>query len=436
MPPHYELEARRCAESRSDRKDGGETGFRARQRESSFQTRPLGSGTRAHRVADDMVDAASFPGPAGIFTWFALVLLAGRIVTAWMPPGRIGGHALRDLPATAGTSFLVGVVVWSVGAALPVVARIVLAALLVVLAAVRIATVPAAMVPRHEPPLVRESWLSRAIAAAAWIVIAWAVRAFALREGADPLDVAAFGGCVIAVGVLVADALEVARCPAWVRSTGVLVYASMQIVEPAPLGRVPGSCAPFFFAAAMLSAISWFRRADRRALALAVVFAGGAGLVAPGGWILMGAAALWLVIGTPSASRVLAAGWCAIAIGLVAAMKALGLVSMEPEAQWAWTPSLSSVVPILFVMIVVARWLDMREMRARTWNPSGAPIGHEDVILLRAVLTVLLGSMMVGMFAPQWPSCDPFRPALMVLAVLAGLALRRFAPKSGARIVS
>jgi hypothetical protein len=213
----------------------------------------------------------------------------------------------------------------------------------------------------------------------------------------------------------------------------VLFFASVQIVEPAPLARWPGVCAPFLFAAAMLFAITWFRRADQRALVLAVVLAGGAGLVSPGGWILMGAAALWILIGTPSASRARAAAWCAIAIGLVAASRAWGAVATEPEPALSWAPSLSSVVTVLFVMIVVARWFDMRAMRARAWNPSGAPIGHEDVILLRAVLTVLLGAMMVRMMQPEWPACDPFRPALMVLAVLAGLALRRFVPKAFVR---
>ncbi len=95
-----------------------------------------------------------------------------------------------------------------------------------------------------------------------------------------------------------------------------------------------------------------------------------------------------------------------------------------------------NVAVLLFVLVIAARWFDMRQLRARVWNPSGARPGHEDAILLRMALTVLLGAMMVRAFDPGWPWCDPFRPSLMVLAVLGGLALRRFAPTPSARVAA
>jgi hypothetical protein len=49
---------------------------------------------------------------------------------------------------------------------------------------------------------------------------------------------------------------------------------------------------------------------------------------------------------------------------------------------------------------------------------------------------VLLGAMMARMLAPQLPACEPFRPSLMVLATLGGLALRRFAPSASARVAT
>jgi hypothetical protein len=382
-----------------------------------------------------MLDAAFFHGPVGILSWFAIMLAAGRTVLAWLPPGPVGGHALRDLPVTAATSYLIGVVTWSAIDALPTALRIAACVAVSVLAVVRLATAPAAMVPRHEPPIVRASWLSHGIVFVAWVVIAWVVRAFALEErGGDPLAVAVFAASLAAVAILVEHALDVARCPPWVRAAGVLFYALVLLVEPAPHVRALASCAPMLFAAGALSAIAWFRRADRRALATAVIFVCGAWLVTPGGWIMAASGVLWLVIGTPSASRARVAAWCAVGLGAAGALRSFGAVASDPEPELPWAPALSSVVTGLFVLIAAARWHDLRQAHRRAWNPSGAPIGHEDAMLLRSVLTVLLLSMMVRSFQPRWPASDPFRPSLFVLAVLAGLALRRFAPAERTRV--
>ncbi len=270
-----------------------------------------------------MPDAAFFHVSRGILIWIVLPLVAGRIVIAWLPPGRIGGHALREAPATAASSWLIGLVTCSAIGALPEPARKVAVVVFVLLAIVRIGTGPAAMVPRHEPALVRESALSRAILIAAWIMIGTAVRAFALQADAEALGTVVFTACTAAVAILVADALEVARCPAWVRAVGVLLYASTLFIQPAQPSSVPALCATSLFVAGALQAIAWFRRADRRALAMFVVFAAGAWVVAPGGWVLMGAGMLWLLIGTPSAARTRAVMWCAAVIAIVAALRSL-----------------------------------------------------------------------------------------------------------------
>jgi hypothetical protein len=386
-----------------------------------------------------MLDSALPSGPwPWIAAWAVLALLAGRVVLAWLPPGLVGGHGARDLLATAGSSFLIGLVLFGAVEPLPSPARIAVAGVLVVLAIVRMLARPAAMVPRHEPPM-SASWSGRALVLAGWVVIAWAGREHARDAAAvsgGSAAVVAFVAAAYAVAFLIEHALEVARCAPWARGVGVLSFALVLVVQPAVPERGLEACAALLFVAGTVSTIGWYRRADVRALAIAAILRSGAGVAAPGGWTLAAAGMLWVVIGTPAPSRVRATIWCAVPLALAGAVHMLREDAMTSAIDGSWNPALSPIVVVVFVLVVVARWSDLRRARAREWNPSGAPRGHEDAMLLRTIVTVLLITMAVSTFAPQLPSPDPMRPALLALSVLAGLALGRLSPIRRTRAVA
>src|SRR5688572_17286887 len=107
-------------------------------------------------------DTAALVRAGPLLAW----LFAGRVLLSFLPPGEVGSHAWRELPATVATSLVLGCLAaslvgptWALGIALG-------------LALVRWFTLPGAMVPRHRPPGERTRALDLVLALAlpAWIV--------------------------------------------------------------------------------------------------------------------------------------------------------------------------------------------------------------------------------------------------------------------------
>ncbi len=376
-------------------------------------------------------------GPFVAIGSIVLAVMAGRIVLAWLPRGLVGGHAPRDLATTSSASLFLGLVIGITLDSLPGAAETGGWTVVGLLGLVRWLTAPAAMVPRHEPPLVRAGAVAHALRFAGWILIGLACRVF-LREADSRTDnllpPGVFVASAFAAAFLLDHALEVARCAPWVRGASMVTYGGLLHLEPIVPSAGLAPILPFLFTAAASTAVAWLRRGDRRALALSAIFFAGTWAHDRGAWPLAVAGAAWLVVGSPPPSRVIAATWCAATLCIAFATQ--GHLPRESQSAPVMNPSLSGIVGVLFILIVAARWKDMQLLRARVWNPSGARRGHEDAILLRAVITALLLTMAVQTFAPHMPTTDPIRPALLVLALLSGMSLQRFAPPVTVRVVT
>lgn len=368
------------------------------------------------------------PFPLWLAVWTVILTLGGRSILAWLPAGSPGGHAWRDVLVTAAASLLAGLASWSVftfsGVTSPwaFVGWIVATALL---GAVRLALAPAPMVPRHEPPLARTSWIARGLIAAAGAVI--------VTRPAFLAGDAITGAAALAVLALVIHALDVARCGSWVRGSGALLFALVLTT----LQVETMSCwSAFYFCAGAACTIPWFRRADQRALALAAIFFASAMPFEAGAWILSVSGIAWLVIGTPRPSRrrALVVGLAALAVAFVVAYLQPDHELLPPGGSFGM-PTLALVV-LMFALVAAGRFLDLRRARDVSWNPSGARVGHEESILLRLIVTVLLLSTTVRLMSRDVPASDAIAPSMLVLALIAGLSLKRFARVSTARATS
>jgi hypothetical protein len=373
------------------------------------------------------------------FAWLAIALLAGRVLLAWLPPGLIGGHGVRDLATTAATSLFLGIL-FAVGLdALPSQVRVACWIGVALLGVVRLATAPAAMVPRHEPPLERATWMARLLALAACALTGLAALHFigerSMSTGGPGPGPMVFAAGAFAVLFLLDHALDVARCADWVRSCGMLLFAILLLVEPIPSAYGFGPCVPLVFTAAACTAVGWLRRGDKRALATTAIFFAGTWILDRGAWPMAVAGAAWLVVGSPSPSRVLATTWCAAALAAAFVMQGQ-LSGYSASSTGVSSSSLSGIAGVMFILIVAGRWKDMQLVRARQWNPSGAPRGHEDAILLRTAITALVLTMGVDTFEPNMRTADAIRPALLVFSLLSALALNRFARRAPARAVA
>jgi hypothetical protein len=200
-----------------------------------------------------------------VFLPTLLTLAIGRIVLAWLPPGEVGGHGLRELPATLATSLALGILVHDL--LVPVLphwtSQAVLAALLLL---ARILTLPGAMVPRHA--LGGEAW-STLDSLLALGVVGWCGYLLCTT-------VALEGHVWLALAVLVFAASGCARRARAGRRFGLLALAVIGF--PTDLVRsVPGwfSYASHDFvplcglALGATALVPWLRRHDRRAGALA-----------------------------------------------------------------------------------------------------------------------------------------------------------------------
>lgn len=402
------------------------------------------------------------PSPLStILAWFVAAPVLGRCWLAWMPPGLPGRHASGERAATYAASLAIGMTAalflaafahatpgidaraWFVaGVAASVVAGL-----------VRYLARPATMVPRHEPALEPESTASRAIGIVAIVaaLVAGAGPTLARwTSGRDALpfprlwfenDVTATAA-TLALAASVAYGLRTARATPLVRAAGAAAaVAGLALARTAAHDRVE-IVAACLAGVGGASSIAWFRRADARGLALAIVAYAGAGCASSGGFAVSIAGLAWIVVGTAGASRLRAAvpALLALAAALVLgrdwprlASFGFGAGEHAPRMNVTWTPLVSTWIGALFLVIVAARWRRTRDARRRTRNTSGARPGHEEDVITRTIVTYFALRLIESRVSPAPSQDDPLLPALVWAALAAAASVRAFTPIEVAR---
>ncbi len=326
----------------------------------------------------------------------AVVPIVGRIFLAWLPPGLPGRHAPRDLPATWAASCLLGLV-WfhalrelAPGPAWPYAAFGIPALALVA----QLLMAPAGLVPRHEPVLPRTPTLAR-VAIVAAVLAAGALSGLDVGSGVDVLLVVAG----LAAAILAHEALVLARVQPWIRAAALAAIAAAIALLPHD-GQRHEAYATLGACAIAAGLVGWFRRGDRRALAIAGL--GVAFLVLSRSGI--GAAALVLVvpiaavIGTAKPSRVRAFAWLAGSLAAsIAVLHAGG--RMVPSTQ-VWRTRAAVGVELALTALVVCALCATYLLRIRretpAWNPSGAAESREARVLGIAALTAIAWTHVVS----------------------------------------
>jgi hypothetical protein len=342
--------------------------------------------------------------------WPAVLVGAGRVLLSFAPPGEVGGHGPRSLPATLAASLILGLLGAHAleGAADPVF----LATLVLALALARWSTLPGAMVPRHGVASEARGPLDLVLGA---LAAAWA--AYVLSDG-DAELLAWF-----AVGVLLYHALGVARRGRGWRQA-VLVLFVLASVALDSLGALAGLFPALSLALGAAFSIGWLRRADRRAGALAGVGFGSAFLGGCDALALAGV--LVFVLASRPRQRWFACAWAGTAGGLALALAwlegralpaARGRALLAEElgiqlARWgiAW--------PILLGALVLGalsfRW------RVEPWRPDQIEEPRRESIALGALLA--LACLALALPLSPWGEEEAlvilFPPSVLLAALL------------------
>jgi hypothetical protein len=347
-----------------------------------------------------------WPGPPGtpaVRSSGALLalLLAGRILLALLPPGEVGGHSPRALPATLSVSLLLGVL-WS--AAVSGLGPVPWG-LLGLAGIARVWTLPGAMVPRHRVPSEPTPLLDAAAGlAGAALVVAAGVSAVV----------------PIAASLCLFHALRVARRAAPGPHAFLVLGAATELHPPAAgLALVLG--ASFL--------VPWLRRADRRAGALAALALGTTFLGGPGPLPI--AAALVLVLASHPRQRAFAAAWvgatgaaCAARAWLaplgatipedrrLLAFEVLRDAALETET-WglAWPILLSA----LLLGLLAFRWREV------PWEKGRIDPPRREALAVGALF--LAGAAAIPLPASPWLEGDALQMLFAPAALLAGLLL-------------
>lgn len=408
-----------------------------------------------------MIDAT----PTSVsLAWFLVLPTLGRCVLAWLPPGLPGRHTGREVGATWAASFVIAWTItlalgWLAGGSLGAngsawnIVAVALAAIAAGLGVARFALRPAAMVPRHEPAWGRESLVTRVLLVASLVLAAWPL-AEAWR-GSFPDETSTFGiawiendvvvaASRVALVLLAAHAFEVARCAPWLRGVGCLLVAAISWFTTGEhaTGQLAAASAAGIGAA---MAVPWLRRGDARARDLSLIAYACAGLCSSSGWMLTTGGIVWLALGTPRPSRRRTAIAAAVvllvtlAIGpghtRIGAWTLAGGASGSDSfrASFQATPLTTGALGVMLLVVVFALRKRARPSSPATWNPSGARVGHEDSILLRALVTFLVLRMIDERVSTRPSLDDPLLPAIVLLAISATLAARAFTRAPEAR---
>jgi hypothetical protein len=357
---------------------------------------------------DEFTSLAYFPH----FLVAALCLVAGRVVLAYLPPGDVGSHDPRGLPATLATSAVIGALATEslrgiVSSYVPV------HALVLALGLVRGLTLPGAMVPRHGVP---DEPSGRLEVVLNLVGLAWSVLLLLTESGVEAF-------LWLALGLLCFHGLGVARR----RRSGRHALLALFALTVAQLGACPVE--------RMLPALSltlgaaclpgWLRRADRRAGALAGV--GFGSLFLGGVDPLALVAALVFVLASRPRQRRFALAWLG---GSAALTGLLGWLAsspgLEPRGRLLFAREIAYQLelwglawPALLVALVLGAlsfpW------RGVEWQPGLVEEPRREALALAALLAGC-GAALAVPFSP-WFEADALVILFPLGALLAGLLL-------------
>lgn len=338
------------------------------------------------------------------------IAFAGRVALAILPPGPPGGHALGELPMTWATAHLLGLVAWLAGERVLEFAGIepnawLLLAPWIVIAIVRLATLPGAVVPRHELRREPPSSSARIMRRAAFIILAVFAGARLLeREAARASTRAADFDFVRTLGSFGASGMPSFAAWCFLLETAIALLLvcehGLERARRAPLRRALALVAialllgvfgikadareevliAAMFGSGAAFAIPWMRRADRRGLALSVIFLGATSLFAPRGTTLAIAGLLGLWIATPAPSRRTVGAWSLGSFLLFLGMGPAARPRIERPLLIAGPRAFLALdfTPILIASAVLAIVIAQRRL-ARTFQraPSNDSEGRE-----------------------------------------------------------
>ena len=263
------------------------------------------------------------PAPLRPLVFLLVVLLAGRVILAWLPPGRLGGHALRELPSTLAACFVLD---WAASRAVSGVARyldqrVLLGAFLPLIAAaavVRVLTLPATFVPTP-PPRLKPAKALFVLIACACAAATFVYLLGRIDEGDSPSAgssrVYMTALIYLALPALLDHALRELEVRPEVRLLVWLTPALLLAIVPRSLIFTDDvAFTPLLFGTGVAFAVVARMRADRRAAACSAI-AFGALATCIAGWPLAAAGLVGLALLGPGASMVERAAWplaCAV----------------------------------------------------------------------------------------------------------------------------
>lgn len=385
-----------------------------------------------------------------------LVVLAavGRVVLALLPVGAIGGHGLGELSVTWAASHLLGMAALAfevlVARTFGLPSGAWLLAPWALIALGRAAFLPGALVPRHVPRTAPRSALALGLAVAAaglatapwWIQrsvgAAYSAEGFALASNhaglvrglgmelgiaAPSASFAPVGvACVLALLVLVADALAVARRAPIARALVLawlawLLYLAGELVV---LGD--GASALLALGGGAAACVGWIRRGDRRALAIAALAFAAVVVFEPAAWRQASAALVVLVIASPRAAWKTTLAWCGAA-GLVVVLAAGRRIA--PALDVMATPGTTLVAFLVPALAIAASAFAMRVIALRKPDPRERidPTTRESTVI--AAMLVLGALVALGEDGERWQRFAPGMPhvpeALLALLPLVPL---------------
>jgi hypothetical protein len=285
-------------------------------------------------VSDPTTPTSLVPAVVGLIS----AILLGRVLLSLLPSGTPGHHSARGLAVTLSTSYLLGSIAIAAEerllAAMGAPAHLsIIAAPWLAVAIARWITLPGAMVPRLEagdassraPRSV--ALIASGLAVLAVAMIAWSHRVPLFSRTSSRSGAAAQADVDVLAGVLsIADVLsllaifaygvERARMPAVQRALLTLALAFAVALPAFAEGGRPATSLALSFGAGTAFAVSWLRRADRRALMLSLLAFAGTGIESGLGSVLgfLGIAVLFASSARPSRRTVGVTGVIAFAL--------------------------------------------------------------------------------------------------------------------------
>lgn len=239
-----------------------------------------------------------------------LALGLGRLALSFLPPGRLGSHALHEWPRTLAVSFLLGLLLVRSYAAVFEMSPVPLAIACGLLVFLRLATLPGAMVPPQPQPA-RTRQPAAVLLLLAAVCLPWLVRgeAGSLRT----LNALAASAMVL----LLDGALEEVAGRAWLRRGALFALMLALAWLPPGAGQQAMPWGALGWLAGTGLAAGWFLRADRRQGALAALaLAFGGDLELRANALIAAGALVILILCTAAPSRRWIATVSIVAYGL------------------------------------------------------------------------------------------------------------------------